>query len=329
MNVIVSNKYQSLLASLNIDVIKSINGEFSVDDLIAQFSTFYYNKMILDITAIKGYEDINIMQNLSVNFDMSKVILLLDDSEVVNSPVYISQLISMGIYNFTSDVNTIKYLIDNPNQYKDVANYHNISGFKKPVLNEKAIDNTRGKIGQKIIGFKNVTEHAGATTLIYLLKLHLEKSYKVKAVEIDKNDFVYFNDESLENISSLGFNDFLSQNSDYDVILVDLNEGNVLEYCHDIVYLIEPGLIKLNKLIRQDNAIFEKLSDKKIVLNRSVLSEKDVMDFEKESGSKVFFNMPCLDDKLDDQKIINIFLTNLGFSRVEENSSNGIFSIFK
>lgn len=329
MNVIVSNKYQSLLASLNIDVIKSINGEFSVDDLIAQFSTFYYNKMILDITAIKGYEDINIMQNLSVNFDMSKVILLLDDSEVVNSPVYISQLISMGIYNFTNDVNTIKYLIDNPNQYKDVANYHNISGFKKPVLNEKAIDNTRGKIGQKIIGFKNVTEHAGATTLIYLLKLHLEKSYKVKAVEIDKNDFVYFNDESLESISSLGFNDFLSQNSDYDVILVDLNEVNVLEYCHDIVYLIEPGLIKLNKLIRQDNAIFEKLSDKKIVLNRSVLSEKDVMDFEKESGSKVFFNMPCLDDKLDDQKIINIFLTNLGFSRVEENSSNGIFSIFK
>jgi hypothetical protein len=329
MNVIVSNKYQSLLASLNIDVIKSINGEFSVDDLIAQFSTFYYNKMILDITAIKGYEDINIMQNLSVNFDMSKVILLLDDSEVVNSPVYISQLISMGIYNFTNDVNTIKYLIDNPNQYKDVANYHNISGFKKPVLNEKAIDNTRGKIGQKIIGFKNVTEHAGATTLIYLLKLHLEKSYKVKAVEIDKNDFIYFNDESLESISSLGFNDFLSQNSDYDVILVDLNEGNVLEYCHDIVYLIEPGLIKLNKLIRQDNAIFEKLSDKKIVLNRSVLSEKDVMDFEKESGSKVFFNMPCLDDKLDDQKIINIFLTNLGFSRVEENSSNGIFSIFK
>lgn len=329
MNVIVSNKYQSLLASLNIDVIKSINGEFSVDDLIAQFSTFYYNKMILDITAIKGYEDINIMQNLSVNFDMSKVILLLDDSEVVNSPVYISQLISMGIYNFTNDVNTIKYLIDNPNQYKDVANYHNISGFKKPVLNEKAIDNTRGKIGQKIIGFKNVTEHAGATTLIYLLKLHLEKSYKVKAVEIDKNDFIYFNDESLESISSLGFNDFLSQNSDYDVILVDLNEGNVLEYCHDIVYLIEPGLIKLNKLIRQDNAIFEKLSDKKIVLNRSVLSEKDVMDFEKESGSKVFFNMPCLDDKLDDQKIINIFLTNLVFSRVEENSSNGIFSIFK
>ena len=329
MNVIVSNKYQSLLASLNIDVIKSINGEFSVEELIDQFQSFYFNKMIIDITAIKGYEDIKVMQNLSLNFDMSKVILLLDDSEKVNSPVYISQLISMGIYNFASDINTIRYLIDNPNQYKDVANYHNLSGFKKPTLNDNSVDNTRGKIGQKIIGFKNVTEHAGATTLIYLLKQHLEKAYNVKAVEIDKNDFIYFNDNTLESVSSLGFNDFLSNNTSYDVILVDLNDGNVLEYCHDVIYLIEPGLIKLNKLIREDNTIFTKLTDKKIVLNRSVLDAKDVSDFEKESGSKVFFNMPYLDDKLDDQMIVNAFLTALGFSRIEGNSGSGIFSIFK
>ena len=38
MNVIVSNKYQSLLASLDIDIIKSINGEFEVEDLASQFS---------------------------------------------------------------------------------------------------------------------------------------------------------------------------------------------------------------------------------------------------------------------------------------------------
>lgn len=329
MNVIVSNKYQSLLASLNIDVIKSINGEFTVDELISQFQSFYFNKMIIDITAIKGYEEITVMQNLSVNFDMSKVILLLDDSEKVNSPMYISQLISMGIYNFARDVNTIKYLIDNPNQYKDVANYHNIGGFKKAALNDNAVDNTRGKMGQKIIGFKNITEHAGATTLIYLLKMHLEKAYNVKAVEIDKNDFIYFNDESLESVSSLGFTDFLSNNTSFDVILVDLNDGNVNEYCNDIIYLIEPGLIKLNKLIRQDNAIFTKLNDKKIVLNRSVLDSKDVSDFEKESGSKVFFNIPCLDDKLDDQMIVNAFLTALGFSRVDENGNSGIFGIFK
>ncbi len=329
MNVIISNKYQSLLASLDIDVIKSINGEFTVDELIAQFSNFYFNKMIIDITAIANYEDINVMQNLSVNFDMSKVILLLDDSETINSPVYISQLVSMGIYNFTNDVNTVKYLIDNPNTYKDVANLHNISGFKKPVLNEKAVDNTKGKIGQKIIGFKNITEHAGATTLVYLLKLHLEKVYKVKAVEVDKNDFVYFNDNSLESTSNITFSDFLNKNQGYDVILVDINDAPIESECNDMVYLIEPGLIQLNKLIRRENDIFEKLRNDKIVLNRSVLSDKDVEDFEKESGSKVFFNLPYLDDKLDNQSIINAFLVALGFSRIESGHGAGIFSIFK
>ena len=330
MNVIISNKYQALLASLDIDVIKSINGEFSVDELVAQFSNFYFNKMIIDITAIKGYQNINVIQNLSVNFDMSKVILLLDDSERVNSPVYLSQLVSMGIYNFTSNVNVVKFLIDNPNTYKDVASYHNISGFKKPTLNEHSVDNTVGKIGQKILGFRNVTEHAGSTTLIYLLKIHLEKYYKVKAVEIDGNDFTYFNDRDLESVSTVEFGDFLARNATLDVILVDLNESNMTKFCDDIIYLIEPGRIQLNRLIRNDNNIFEELKSKKIVLNRSVLSAKDVEDFEKESGSKVFYNLPYLDDKLDNQAIINDFLLNLGFSRVEEEKGkSGLFSVFK
>ena len=330
MNVIISNKYQALLSGLDIDVIKSINGEFSVDELVAQFSNFYYNKMIIDITAIKGYQNINVIQNLSVNFDMSKVILLLDDSERVNSPVYLSQLVSMGIYNFTSNVNVVKFLIDNPNTYKDVASYHNISGFKKPTLNEHSVDNTVGKIGQKILGFRNVTEHAGATTLIYLLKIHLEKYYKVKAVEIDGNDFTYFNDRDLESVSTVEFGDFLARNATLDVILVDLNESNMTKFCDDIIYIIEPGRIQLNRLIRNDNNIFEELKSKKIVLNRSVLSAKDVEDFEKESGSKVFYNLPYLDDKLDNQAIINDFLLNLGFSRVEEEKGkSGLFSVFK
>ena len=330
MNVIISNKYQALLASLDIDVIKSINGEFTVDELIAQFSNFYYNKMIIDITAIKGYQDISVIQQLSVNFDMTKVILLLDDSETVNSPMYLSQLVSMGIYNFATNVNVIKFLIDNPNTYKDVASYHNINGFKKPALNENVVDNTKGKIGQKIIGFKNITEHAGATTLVYLLKLHLEDTYKVKAVEVDGNDFIYFNDNSLASVSSITFNEFLNQNIDSDIILVDLNDSSVENYCDDVIYLIEPGRIQLNKLIRNDNEIFEKLRNKKIVLNRSVLNDKDVEEFEKESGSKVFYNMPYLDDKLDNQPIIKDFLCTLGFSRIDkESGGSGLFSIFK
>ena len=60
-----------------------------------------------------------------------------------------------------------------------------------------------------------------------------------------------------------------------------------------------------------------------------MLDSKDVQDFEKESGSKVFFNLPYLDDKLDNQVILNQFLSALGFSRVESSGGKGIFSIFK
>ena len=88
MNVIVSNKYQNMLATLDIDVIKSINGEFEVEELANIFTNFYFNKMIIDVTAIKGYQNIKNIQKLSVNFDPSKLILLLDDSAMVNSGRY-------------------------------------------------------------------------------------------------------------------------------------------------------------------------------------------------------------------------------------------------
>ena len=68
MNVIVSNKYAAMLSNLNIDLIKSINGEFNVDDLIAQFDNFFFNKMVLDITAIANYEDISQIQRLSLEW---------------------------------------------------------------------------------------------------------------------------------------------------------------------------------------------------------------------------------------------------------------------
>ena len=94
MNLIVSNKYQTLIGTQSIDVIKTINGEFSVIDLVNQFSNFYYNKMIIDITALKNYKNVNTIRELAMNFEMDKVILLLDDSPQVNSANYLSQLVS-------------------------------------------------------------------------------------------------------------------------------------------------------------------------------------------------------------------------------------------
>ncbi len=313
MNVIVSNKYQTLLGTLSIDVIKSINGEFTVEDLVNQFNNFFYNKMIIDITAIKNYEDINTMRELSMNFEMDKVIILLDDSPKVNSPNYLSQLVSIGIYNFTRSIDAVPFLIQNSNSYKDVASYQNFGGTE--AVNEplKVEDIP---IGHRIIGFKNVTEHAGATTLIYMLKKHLEPYYKVKAFEINNTDFEYFNDRDLESADFMSISSKLDNYSSADVILVDLNDAEE-NICNEVIYLIEPGILKLNKLIRQDKKIFDRLRGKKIVLNRSVLNASDISDFEYESGSRIFFNLPNLDEKLDNNQKINEFLVALGFSRLD------------
>ena len=107
MNVIVANRYQSLLQGLNIDIIKQMVGEFEVDDIISTFQNFFYQRMILDITAIKNYKDVKTLQKLSISLDMDKVILLLDDSPESTSPDYISKLVSMGIYNFTKNAEGI------------------------------------------------------------------------------------------------------------------------------------------------------------------------------------------------------------------------------
>ncbi|MBR4231565.1 MAG: hypothetical protein IKR74_05400 [Bacilli bacterium] len=329
MNVIVSNKYKTLLANLDIDVIKNLSGVYTVEDLSFQFKNFFFNKMILDITALENYEDINTIQRLSVAIDMSKVILLLDDSPKVNSPVYLSQLVSMGIYNFTKNVDAITFLMNNPNTYKDVASFHQLNMDSNMNNNYKSgnYEEDSSLMSQRVLGIKNITEHAGATTLAYLLKAHVEELYRVRAVEIDKHDFDFFNDNSLESVNNYELQNYLDRNSDSEVILVDMGENNLEQYCTDMIYLIEPGIVQLNRLIREDNRIFKNLQGKKIVLNRSVLSPNDVSDFERESGSKVFYNMPNVDDKDTNNKEIRNLLIALGFTRFsdENKSSFGIF----
>ena len=95
MNVIIANKYKEMLMNLDIEVIKSIEGEFDVDEIINNFTNFYFDRMILDITAIKDYQDLDNLQKLSINFDMNKVILLLDNSEESNTKSYLSKLLSI------------------------------------------------------------------------------------------------------------------------------------------------------------------------------------------------------------------------------------------
>lgn len=329
MNVIISNQANDLLSSMNIDVIKKINGVFSSDEIVSNFSNFYYEKLILDITALKDYTDIKNLQKLSINLDASKMIILLDGSSYTSSSEFISKLISVGIYNFTKNVDGIMYLMSHPNSYKDVANLQKID--EQP---DEYIKTQMG--GTKIIGVKNLTDHAGSTTLIYKLKNQLEKNYKVIAIEIDKKDFVYFNDRNMFSFTNDQFNnELLKVNSNVEVILVDLNNSNQEKCCNDVIYLLEPSIIMLNKLISRNRNILNNISGKKVILNKSMLSPKDINEFEMEANIKTFYSLPPINDRMPSVAIDN-FLVRLGFFKQknsEENNNSlindGILGLFK
>lgn len=316
MNVIVSNKNQNLLNSLDVDVIKSISGEFSVDEIISTFSNFFFNRMFLDITAIKDYTDISNMQKLSMGLEMDKVILLLDNN-LMNDNSYLSKLISMGIYNFANNKETLMYLYNHQNTYKDVAHIHQLGNENNQVENNKK----HGLFGDsyksdnivrtaKVLGFKNVTASAGATTLIYMLKKVLSEKDYVVAIEVNKNDFGFFNEKDMYSVSENNLEAAINKFGTANMILVDLNNING-DICDEIAYLIEPSMIKLNKMMLVNKDVFDKLSSKKVVLNKSLLSSKDVNDFEYESRSKVVFNIPPLNDRADNKEVLTEFINKL------------------
>jgi hypothetical protein len=328
MNVIISNQSQELLAGLQIDVIKSMNGEFDAEEIISTFSNFFYNKMILDITAIRNYKDTKNIQKLSVALDMSKIIILLDGADESSSAAYLSKLISMGIYNFTKNVEGIMYLYNHPNSYKDVVHLQQLDELTTTIAAKVDEGNMR------MLGIRNVTDHAGATTLIYMLKKQLEKNYSVVAVEVNKRDFVYFNDKNMLSITTEGFPREVLKLKDTNIILVDLNDVSEEDddACNDILYLIEPSSIKLNRLMKKDRRIFEKLRGKKVVLNKSLLDSKDVMDFEYESKSQVYYNVPPLNERGSNHSLLDSLLSKLGFLKQkvdEKDEKNKILGLFK
>jgi len=325
MNVIVSNRNQVLLSNLGIDVIKEMTGEFDVDEIIATFQNFFYQRMILDITAIKDYKNIANLQKLSISLDMDKVILLLDGTEDTSNPVFLSNLVSMGIYNFTKNVEGIQYLYNTPNTYRDVAQFHQLANnapiqpqtqvvYKKetvPVYIESQSSDTR------VIGIKNLTKQSGATTLTYMMKNELSKHYKVVAVEVDKSDFVYFKDKSLISTNTSSIGQVISRNKNSDVILIDLNNSSVAEgFCEDVLFLIEPSIIKLQKLVLLNANGLRNASGRKIILNQSLLSKNDVANFEYDSRLKVFYNLIPLNERNKSLPELDEMLIKLGFTRL-------------
>ncbi len=324
MNVIIANEAKDMLSQLDIDVIKSVDGIHSADEIVDMFKNFFFARMVLDVTAIEDYQNITNIQKISIGLDADKIILVLPNNEVCTSSSYLSKLISMGIYNFTTNLEGIKYCLEHPNTYKDVAHIQQLNDLST-TISEKVVS------GSRIIGIKNITDHAGSTTLIYMLKKELEQTYnmKVVAIEINRHDFAYFHDKNMISITDEELMSEIVKHNDASIILIDLNDSDNDGVCSDTLYLIEPSSIKLNKLMRRNRRIFEELKGKKIILNQSLLSSNDIMDFEYEGRTKVFYNIPPLNDR-ERNSVLHDFLAKMGLvAKTEEKEENKIFGLFR
>jgi len=347
MNLIVSNKQKNILDSANIDVIKDLNGLFEIDELINNCKGYIFNKIIIDATSIVDFAKEDVLRKLASGIDVEKILLLLPEKPQPPQR-FCDFLISLGIKRFATNINDIidflknsdsdtaldnniyntsvsdnSFMNQNNNMNNQISN--NATNINNDVNDNENVNDTNND--QKIVlGFKNVTLHAGSTTLIYMIKQQLEKKYQVnvEAYEVGNNDFKFFNTTNMHEANVGNIEQFI-RNSKSDIILLDINNNANVEYlCDDIIYLVEPSILKINKLLNMRRDIFISLNNKKVILNKSVLTSDEVSIFGKEAGIKIYFNIPYVNDRVDNQ-IINDFINKLG---IINNGGQNLFGIF-
>ena len=338
MNIVISNDRQNELINFNVDVIKNIVGTYEASDIIEMFGNFYFDHMIIDVTAINHYDDYKTFQKLTSGIDAEKLILWLPEGSSLCTPNFLARLISFGIYNFTTNFNGVVYLINKPNTYKEVENIVKLSNIEQQDKADKQKNLNEQVYGKKqqIIGFRNVTPSAGASTLIFMLRKELAGVYgqeSTLAIEINKGDFVFFYDKRMISIRQEDLKPTLSKFNNVKIILIDLNTYPDDSICDDVIYLVEPSTLKLNKMIRTNRNIFQGIASKKVVLNQSLLLNEDIFDFETESNIKVFFNIPPLDERKKNPVLVE-FLTKIGLIGADArgtaaNATSKIFGLFR
>ena len=328
MNLVVSNKYKNLIYSSNIEILKELNGVFSVKQIVNSFNNIFYKKIIIDATALENFPKDNVLKELVESFDSDKLILLLPPD---NPPPrnFLSFLVSINLFNFTDNTNGLLHLINKSNTLEDVSNFIVVKETKEqPKEENNLFDNDVNE--RIIIGFRGITEKSFVTEIIYMIKRSLEEVHKkrVIAVEIDKNEFNYYNSENMYSVSKDRIVEFLNNNYNCDVLLIDLNDEN-RELCDNTINLINPSLYNVNKLLYLKRDAFIKLKGEKVVFVNSLLQTNDINQFAKEANLSVYYNLPPLNDRIYNKELDKL-LEKLGIIEIKPaKEKKGLFDLFK
>lgn len=347
MNVVTSNENKAIIDRLEIDIIKRIDGQYDLTELLSKFVNLYFNKMIIDVTSIKDYENPQTMAALAQSVDPSRVILLLNNNPVVNSNEYLANLINNGFYNFTRNYEGINFLYNTPNTFENVqhlltsntnnapsnntveanqtnnqdVNQNNAVGVGQPVTDaNNDVENHRIFSNRMIIGIQNVTNHAGASTLVRMMVRQLNNhGIKAYGIEMFRQDLMYYRDPNL--VACMNRNDLereLRKMEDGNAVIMDLNDfGEADKFCDKVIYLLEPSFIMLTKCLKRNANALVELRDANVVLNKSFVNNQELSDFEYETRLTIFDNIPPLNDRNENSIEVNNFLRKLGYNIVD------------
>ena len=317
MYIIIKNENSRIINNLTVNVSKTLVGDFTREDLDRELNLINYDKAIVDITSIRNYYDDNYLYKFLEFFrSPCDVILLLNDGFVANSKHFLSKLISKGYYNFATTDSAVNRLLERNNTIDEVKEYMDGNDFLKTNSIVSGIDkNKKFETDKLIIGIENGFPHSGATTLMYMLVKEIGKSKKVKGIEMINNDSLFFRDDRIISCESrIQFETLVKTLNDIDVFIVDLNGSDVKEICNKVIYLIEPGTTKINKVVKGDREIYEMLKNSNVVLNRSNIKDDEMKTFEYETKFKVVGNVPNLNERLDSidslTKLVDYLLDN-------------------
>lgn len=311
--------------SVNNSINSSINENFYNNDSMEN-NNFDTNNNYQDIGAYKNING-DFYSNMSINNGMA-----VSNMQSVNSYNEVSDQ-SSNIQNFDSDKmpinndvrnndinisNNVNKSINNINENSEFSNSDVVSNTSEVGIDNDSVNNNflnmNGsdiKTNKTIIGFKNVTTSAGSTSLVYMLTRKLVKTYGKRAValEINKNDFRYYQENFFLNSSEQEVHNKIL-NCKADIILVDLNNCRDTSFCTDIIYLIEPSIIKLNMIMMTIPLTFKNLKGCKLVLNKSLLSPNEINAFANEAGTPIFYNIPPVNDRVENS-VLDDLLNNL------------------
>lgn len=327
MFIVIKNENSNIINNLSVNVSKTLVGEFTRKDLDNELYMVSYDRVIVDITSIRNFYDDNYLYSFLQYFnDPSKIIILLNDSFVANSKLFLSNLIKHGYYNFATSDSSLNRLLERENTLDDVKELAEGYDF----LKSDSIVSGRVSKGfdtdKVIIGIENGIPHSGATTLMYMLVKEFGKKCNVKGVEMNGEDSLLFNDDrviSCESRSQL--ETIIMSLKDVDVFVIDLNGSDVKEICTKVIYLVETGIIKVNKLMKGDKINYERLVGKNVVLNRTNLSGNEIKVFEYETGLNVVGSVGNLNERLDSNDGLRDLVRFLGV----RGKKSGLFGLFR